>query len=49
LLDIGALFAIVGQFFGRIGNFINGDVIGDYECAERLRFAVEKGLGMLQK
>jgi phosphatidylglycerol:prolipoprotein diacylglycerol transferase len=21
-------FAVVGQFFGRIGNFINGDVIG---------------------
>ncbi len=28
LLDIAALFAVVGQFFGRIGNFINGDVIG---------------------
>ena len=28
LLDFGALFAVVGQFFGRIGNFINGDVIG---------------------
>jgi phosphatidylglycerol:prolipoprotein diacylglycerol transferase len=28
LLDIMALFAPVGQFFGRIGNFINGDVIG---------------------
>jgi len=28
LLDVGALFAAVGQFFGRIGNFINGDVIG---------------------
>jgi phosphatidylglycerol:prolipoprotein diacylglycerol transferase len=28
LMDIGALFAVVGQFFGRIGNFINGDVIG---------------------
>lgn len=28
LLDVGALFAVVGQFFGRIGNFINGDVIG---------------------
>jgi len=27
-LDVGALFAVVGQFFGRIGNFINGDVIG---------------------
>ena len=28
LLDFGALFGIVGQFFGRIGNFINGDIIG---------------------
>jgi phosphatidylglycerol:prolipoprotein diacylglycerol transferase len=28
LLDMGALFAVVGQFFGRIGNIINGDVIG---------------------
>jgi phosphatidylglycerol:prolipoprotein diacylglycerol transferase len=28
LLDVGALFAVVGQFFGRIGNIINGDVIG---------------------
>ena len=28
LMDFGALFAVVGQFFGRIGNFINGDVIG---------------------
>jgi phosphatidylglycerol:prolipoprotein diacylglycerol transferase len=28
LLDVAALFAVVGQFFGRIGNFINGDVIG---------------------
>jgi phosphatidylglycerol:prolipoprotein diacylglycerol transferase len=28
VLDAAALFAIVGQFFGRIGNFINGDVIG---------------------
>ena len=28
LLDIGGLFAIVGQFFGRIGNIINGDVLG---------------------
>ncbi|MGA9049348.1 MAG: prolipoprotein diacylglyceryl transferase [Dehalococcoidia bacterium] len=28
LLDLMALFATVGQFFGRIGNFINGDVIG---------------------
>jgi phosphatidylglycerol:prolipoprotein diacylglycerol transferase len=27
-LDVAALFAVVGQFFGRIGNFINGDVIG---------------------
>lgn len=28
LLDVAALFGVVGQFFGRIGNFINGDVIG---------------------
>jgi phosphatidylglycerol---prolipoprotein diacylglyceryl transferase len=28
LMDVAALFAVVGQFFGRIGNFINGDVIG---------------------
>jgi phosphatidylglycerol:prolipoprotein diacylglycerol transferase len=28
LLDIGGLFAIIGQFFGRIGNIINGDVLG---------------------
>jgi phosphatidylglycerol:prolipoprotein diacylglycerol transferase len=28
LLDVSALFAVVGQFFGRIGNIINGDVIG---------------------
>ncbi len=28
LLDVTALFAVVGQFFGRIGNIINGDVIG---------------------
>jgi phosphatidylglycerol---prolipoprotein diacylglyceryl transferase len=28
LLDLTPLFAVVGQFFGRIGNFINGDVIG---------------------
>jgi phosphatidylglycerol:prolipoprotein diacylglycerol transferase len=27
-LDMAALFAAVGQFFGRIGNIINGDVIG---------------------
>ncbi len=27
-LDVAALFASVGQFFGRIGNIINGDVIG---------------------
>jgi len=28
LLDVAALFGTVGQFFGRIGNFINGGVIG---------------------
>jgi phosphatidylglycerol:prolipoprotein diacylglycerol transferase len=27
-LDAAAVFAVVGQFFGRIGNLINGDVIG---------------------
>ncbi len=28
LLDVAALFGVVGQFFGRIGNIINGDIIG---------------------
>jgi phosphatidylglycerol:prolipoprotein diacylglycerol transferase len=28
LLDAGALFAACGQVFGRIGNLINGDIIG---------------------
>jgi phosphatidylglycerol:prolipoprotein diacylglycerol transferase len=28
LMDVAAIFAVVGQFFGRIGNIINGDVIG---------------------
>jgi phosphatidylglycerol---prolipoprotein diacylglyceryl transferase len=28
ILDVAVLFASVGQFFGRIGNIINGDVIG---------------------
>jgi phosphatidylglycerol---prolipoprotein diacylglyceryl transferase len=28
LLDVAVIFAVVGQFFGRIGNIINGDVIG---------------------
>ncbi len=28
VLDVAAIFAVVGQFFGRIGNFINGDIIG---------------------
>lgn len=27
-LDTAVIFAVVGQFFGRIGNVINGDVIG---------------------
>jgi phosphatidylglycerol:prolipoprotein diacylglycerol transferase len=27
-LDTTAIFAVVGQFFGRIGNIINGDIIG---------------------
>jgi phosphatidylglycerol:prolipoprotein diacylglycerol transferase len=27
-LDLSVIFASVGQFFGRIGNLINGDVIG---------------------
>ena len=27
-LDVAGLFAVVGQFFGRIGNLINGDVVG---------------------
>ena len=28
VLDMAAILAPVGQFFGRIGNFINGDIIG---------------------
>jgi phosphatidylglycerol---prolipoprotein diacylglyceryl transferase len=28
MLDVAVLFAAVGQFFGRIGNIINGDIIG---------------------
>jgi phosphatidylglycerol---prolipoprotein diacylglyceryl transferase len=28
LLDVACLFGVVGQFFGRIGNIINGDVLG---------------------
>ncbi|MHB1006486.1 MAG: prolipoprotein diacylglyceryl transferase [Chloroflexota bacterium] len=28
LLDAGALFAIIGQAFGRVGNIINGDILG---------------------
>lgn len=28
LLDTGALFAVVGQAFGRVGNIINGDIVG---------------------
>src|SRR5260370_7854616 len=27
-LDAGVLFAAAGQIFGRIGNIINGDIIG---------------------
>jgi phosphatidylglycerol:prolipoprotein diacylglycerol transferase len=27
-LDVGVLFAAAGQIFGRIGNLINGDIIG---------------------
>lgn len=27
-LDVAVVFAAVGQFFGRIGNIINGDIIG---------------------
>jgi phosphatidylglycerol---prolipoprotein diacylglyceryl transferase len=27
-LDVGVIFAAAGQFFGRIGNIINGDVVG---------------------
>ena len=26
--DVGCIFAVVGQAFGRIGNIINGDVVG---------------------
>jgi phosphatidylglycerol:prolipoprotein diacylglycerol transferase len=28
LLDAGAFFAVVGQAFGRVGNIVNGDVVG---------------------
>jgi len=28
LFDVAGLFAVVGQFFGRIGNIINGDILG---------------------
>jgi phosphatidylglycerol---prolipoprotein diacylglyceryl transferase len=28
LIDAGVLFAAAGQIFGRIGNLINGDIIG---------------------
>ena len=28
MLDVSVIFATVGQFFGRIGNIINGDIIG---------------------
>lgn len=28
MLDVAALFAVVGQAFGRIGNIINGDIVG---------------------
>ncbi len=28
LIDAGVLFAAVGQIFGRIGNLVNGDIIG---------------------
>jgi phosphatidylglycerol:prolipoprotein diacylglycerol transferase len=28
VLDVAVIFAAVGQFFGRIGNIINGDVLG---------------------
>jgi phosphatidylglycerol:prolipoprotein diacylglycerol transferase len=27
-LDVAGIFAVVGQFFGRMGNIINGDIIG---------------------
>ena len=28
LIDAGVLFAAAGQIFGRIGNLINGDIVG---------------------
>jgi phosphatidylglycerol:prolipoprotein diacylglycerol transferase len=28
LLDVGVLFAATGQFWGRIGNIVNGDIVG---------------------
>ena len=27
-LDVGALFAVLGQAFGRLGNIVNGDILG---------------------
>lgn len=27
-LDVGALFAVLGQAFGRLGNIVNGDIVG---------------------
>ncbi|MHB1131062.1 MAG: prolipoprotein diacylglyceryl transferase [Chloroflexota bacterium] len=28
VLDVGAIFAVIGQAFGRVGNIINGDILG---------------------
>src|SRR5262249_7899643 len=33
VIDGGALFALVGQIFGRVGNVINGDILGQQASA----------------
>ncbi|HKS70822.1 MAG TPA: prolipoprotein diacylglyceryl transferase, partial [Ktedonobacterales bacterium] len=32
-MDGGALFAVVGQIFGRVGNVVNGDILGQQLAA----------------
>jgi phosphatidylglycerol:prolipoprotein diacylglycerol transferase len=36
VLDGGALFAAIGQIFGRFGNIVNGDILGYALSAERI-------------
>ncbi|HEX6799020.1 MAG TPA: prolipoprotein diacylglyceryl transferase [Ktedonobacterales bacterium] len=40
-IDGGALFAVVGQIFGRVGNIVNGDILG-----QRLADAVNMPAGV---